>query len=592
MTGGYGTKEKASMNRFEVGTGEFLLNGRPFKVYSGAIHYFRVPREYWKDRLQKLKACGFNTVETYVAWNSHMPRRGCFLTEGMLDLGAFLDTARELGLYAIVRPGPYICSEWEAGGLPWWLMKGDIRLRCMDREYLESVDEYFDLLMPILVPRQITRGGNIILMQAENEYGSYGDDLRYMNYIKDALVNRGAEVPIFTSDGDCKWMLTGGEAQGALRTVNFGSDPDRNFASLRQYNPDGPLMCGEFWLGWFDHWGEEHHSRSPEEAAQSFERILDRGASVNVYMFHGGTNFGFMNGANCTREGEYQPTVNSYDDDALLTEWGDITPKYRLFRDALKRHGAPVDENEPEPTAKRAYGRVELKPVCDVTSWAKQHIQPIKSGNPVSMEEAGQATGFILYSAFFRGPREELRLETDGLADRAYVLVDGRFKGVIYRNSKSDICVEIPEKGAQIDLLVENMGRTNYGIFLKDPKGVKAVRLGQMFLFGWETYSLPMDDVSGMRSETSDESFVPTLFEGEFDAGDTPRDTFIRTDGFKKGVVFVNGKPLSRYWEIGPQKTCYLPAPFMNKGVNKLQVLELEGYDKAELILTDVPELG
>ena len=580
------------MDRFEIGNGEFLLNGKPFRIYSGAIHYFRVPREYWKDRLQKLKDCGFNTVETYVAWNAHMPRRGCFLTDGMLDLGAFLDLARELGLYAIVRPGPYICSEWDAGGLPWWLMKGDIRLRCMDREYLESVDEYFDHLMPVIASRQLTKGGNIILLQVENEYGSYGDDLDYMNYIRDALISRGADVPLFTSDGDCKWMLTGGNAQGALRTVNFGSDPDRNFTSLRQYNADGPLMCGEFWLGWFDHWGEKHHSRYPEDAARAFERALDLGASVNVYMFHGGTNFGFMNGANCTREGEYQPTVNSYDDDALLTEWGDITPKYRLFRNVLKRHGAEVNELEPAPVAKRAYGMVKLSPVCDVIAWAKQHIRPIRSNSPVSMEEAGQATGFMLYSAFVKGPREEMRLEIDGLGDRAYVLADGQYKGVIYRNSKSDIYVSIPDGGTRIDLLVENMGRTNYGVFLKDLKGIRAVRLGQMFLFGWETYPLPMDDVSDMRTEKREEGFVPTLFEGAFDAEDAPCDTFIRLDGFKKGVVFINGRPLSRYWEIGPQKTCYLPAPFMRKGVNRLQVLELEGCERTELLLTNEPDLG
>lgn len=580
------------MDRFEIGKGEFLLNGSPFRVYSGAIHYFRVPREYWRDRLQKLQDCGFNTVETYVAWNAHMPRRGRFITDGMLDLGAFLDLARDLGLYAIVRPGPYICSEWEAGGLPWWLMKGDTRLRCMDKAFLESVDEYFDLLMPILKPRQLTQGGNIILMQVENEYGSYGDDLSYMDYIRDALLKRGIEVPLFTSDGDCRWMLTGGNAQGVLRTVNFGSDPDRNFASLRKYNPDGPLMCGEFWMGWFDHWGEEHHTRSPEDAAGAFERILDLGASVNVYMFHGGTNFGYMNGANCTREGEYQPTVNSYDDDALVTEWGDITPKYCLFRDALKRHGAQVNETEPEPAVKRAYGCVKMRPVCDVVSWAKKNVAPLRSSNPISMEEAGQATGFILYSAFVKGPREELRLETDGLGDRAYVLLDGQYKGVIYRNGKSGISFSIPEEGARVDLLVENMGRTNYGVFLKDTKGAKAVRLGQMFMFGWETYPLPMDDVSKMRSDLPEGGFVPTLFEGEFDAGDEPLDTFVRADGFKKGIVFINGRPLSRYWEIGPQKTCYLPGPFMNKGVNRLQVLELEDCGKTELTLTDVPDLG
>ncbi len=227
-----------------------------------------------------------------------------------------------------------------------------------------------------------------------------------------------------------------------------------------------------------------------------------------------------------------------------------------------------------------------------MVSWAKQNVAPLRSSNPISMEEAGQATGLILYSAFVKGPREELRLEIDGLGDRAYVMLDGQYKGVIYRNGKSDICFTIPEEGARLDLLVENMGRTNYGVFLKDSKGAKAVRLGQMFLFDWETYPLPMDDVSQMRSDLPDGGFVPMLLEGEFDAGDTPCDTFVRLDGFKKGIVFINGRPLSRYWEIGPQKTCYLPAPFMKKGANRLQVLELEGCSGSEIELTDVPDLG
>ena len=303
------------MNTFCVKNGSFLLNGQPFRILSGAVHYFRVPRQYWVDRLTKLRDCGFNTVETYIAWNAHEKEEGKFETSGMLDVKAFLETAQELGLYAIVRPGPYICSEWEFGGLPWWLLRYDCALRCMDETYMKFVDGYLENIMRELRPMLIENGGNVLMLQVENEYGSYGDDRAYLSHIRDKLLSLGAHT-LFTSDGDTHWMLTGGTVENALSTCNFGSGAKQRFALLREYNADGPLMCAEYWNGWFDHWGEEHHSRTPEEAAENLNEILACGASVSAYMFHGGTNFGFMNGANCpNRVNNYQPTISSYDDD-------------------------------------------------------------------------------------------------------------------------------------------------------------------------------------------------------------------------------------------------------------------------------------
>ncbi|MBQ3168431.1 MAG: beta-galactosidase, partial [Clostridia bacterium] len=424
------------MGIFEIRKDGFYLNDAPFKVLAGAIHYFRVPREYWRDRLLKLKACGFNTVETYVAWNAHMPTENEFDYSGMLDLNAFLDLAKEIGLWAIVRPGPYICSEWEFGALPWWLLKYDLSLRCADRAYLKHVDAYFDHLIPRIAEKQITRGGNVLMIQVENEYGSYGDDDEYLTYVKNGLESRGIDVPLFTSDGDSDFMLTGGTLPEVHKTVNFGSRAKSQFASLRRYQPDGPLMCTEFWNGWFDHWGEEHHAREPKVADEALREILSEGGSVSSYMFHGGTNFGFMNGANCPAKFDYQPTISSYDDDAPLNECGDITEKYRLFNQTLAEMEGKTIAPEFAPSPKAKYGKVvftksvKLFDALNVLG-KKHHI-----ANPVPMEKLDQGYGFILYSASVKGPREENTLYIQEVRDRAHIFVDGKFMGIQYRNDK------------------------------------------------------------------------------------------------------------------------------------------------------------
>ena len=287
------------MSEFKISGRNFAYDGKPVRILSGAIHYFRVVPEYWRDRLLKLKACGLNTVETYVAWNMHEPEPGQFCFEGMADIARFVEIAGELGLFVIVRPGPYICAEWEFGGLPAWLLAdSDIRLRCYDRSWLEKVDRFYDELMPRLKPLLCTNGGPVVAMQVENEYGSYGNDKKYLNYLKEGLIRRGIDVLLFTSDGPSDEMLRGGTLPDVYKTVNFGSRPEEGFQKLQEYQPDQPLMCTEFWNGWFDHWGEPHHTRDGKDAADVLDQMLKAGASVNFYMFHGGTNFGFRNGAN------------------------------------------------------------------------------------------------------------------------------------------------------------------------------------------------------------------------------------------------------------------------------------------------------
>ncbi len=589
----------AEIHRFSIDPDGFHLDGAPFRFIAGAIHYFRVPRAYWRDRLMKLKACGFNAVETYVAWNAHQPTEDSFIYDDMLDIVEFLKIAQELGLYAIVRPGPYICSEWEFGGLPWWLLKdSDIQLRCMNDHYLAAVDRFYDDLIPRLLPMLCTNGGPILMMQVENEYGSYGDDTEYLRHIRDGFIRRGVDVPLFTSDGPTDWMLTGGTLEECLKTGNFGSRVEQEFGKLRERQPDGPLMCCEFWNGWFDHWTEEHHSRTPEEAAQVLDEILACGGSVSAYMFHGGTNFGYMNGANCPDpeylQPEYQPTVNSYDDDAPVNEYGGLTKKYFLFRDVVAKY-APVPEMPEFRDARKAYGEVKFTECADLLTAADALTDPVKLTLPLPMEKLDQGYGFILYRTHIRGPREGLPLILSGLHDRAHVFVNGKLHGIQYRNDKQPMArIPVPAEGVDLAVLVENMGRTNYGQNLIDRKGIDgSIRLGQSFVYHWEALTLPLDNLDKVEFGPMKEfSGRPQLLKGKFVIEGTPEDTFVRMDGFKKGVIFVNGRNLSRYWEVGPQKTAYLPAPFLKEGENELIVLELDGRVSDCALLTDTPDLG
>lgn len=585
------------MNKtFEIGKRDFLLDGKPFRIISGAVHYFRFPREYWRDRLLKLKACGFNTVETYVAWNMHEPREGVFDFEGMLDIEAYLSLAGELGLYAIVRPGPYICSEWDFGGLPWWLLNYDgIELRCCDETYLACVRRFFSELIPRLAKHQVTNGGNIILVQNENEYGSYGDDGEYLRRLADMLKENGITVPLFTSDGAEYQMMTGGTLPEIHKTANFGSNPEKNFEFLRKYQPDGPLMCAEYWNGWFDHWGENHHSRSPEDAAATLDRILSLGASVSAYMFHGGTNFGWMNGANHYQK--YEPTVSSYDDDAPLSENGVPTEKYFLFRDVISRY-APVENIElPEQVPAKRYGTLNFTKSARLIDNLENLAAPVDLISPKNMEKLGQGYGYVLYSTQVRGPREEQPLHIDDLHDRAYIYTDGRFAGMKYINDtpgENEIKLTVPENGMRLDILVENMGRTNYGRRLADRKGIThGAGFGNNYIYHWQAYCLPLDNTDKIRW-TDEIRFdgTATFFYAELNIEGEPCDTFVKTYGLKKGVIIVNGKVLSRYWEIGPQRSAYLPAPYLKNGKNTVIIFETEGVETSGILLDDTPDLG
>ncbi|AFH63710.2 glycoside hydrolase family 35 protein [Paenibacillus caseinilyticus] len=579
---------------FGIEQDRFTYDGEELRLYSGAIHYFRIVPEYWEDRLRKLKACGFNTVETYVPWNLHEPQEGRFVFEGMADLERFIRLAGRLGLHVIVRPSPYICAEWEFGGLPAWLLaEPGMKLRCADPLYLSKVDAYYDELIPRLVPLLCTSGGPVILVQVENEYGSYGSDKAYLEHLRDGLVRRGIDVPLFTSDGPTDAMLQGGSLPGVLATVNFGSRTAESFAKLREYQPQGPLMCMEYWNGWFDHWMEEHHQRDAADAARVFGEMLEAGASVNFYMFHGGTNFGFYNGANHIKT--YEPTITSYDYDSPLTEWGEPTAKYDAVRDVLAKHlplGAP---ELPEPIPRRTYGTVRVTERADLFAQLDRLSSPVKRPCPETMERLGQAYGFVLYRTRISGPRTGQVLHVQEVRDRAQVFLDGTPAGVVERWDPKGLPVTVPEGGAALDILVENMGRINYGPLLSDAKGITCgVRLDNQFQYGWTMYGLPLDSLEGVAYEPLAEGEAPggpAFYRAAFEV-DEPADTFVRLDGWTKGVVFINGFHLGRYWERGPQKTLYLPGPLLRRGTNELVVFELHGAVSPELLLTEEPDLG
>lgn len=572
---------------------KMLLDDQEIRIKSGAIHYFRVLKSNYKDRLLKLKACGFNTVETYVAWNIHEPKKGEFVFEGHFDLEAFIQTAAEVGLYVIVRPGPYICAEWEFGGFPAWLLKDkNIELRCYDEPYLKHVDEWFDELIPRIAPYQYSNGGPVIAVQIENEYGSYGDDKRYLEHLKQGLIQRGINELLFTSDGPLDFMLTGGTLPDVFKTANFGGHVDKSFTKLEERQPNAPLMCMEFWNGWFDHWTNEHHTRDAKELGRTFEDILKWNGHFNFYMFHGGTNFGFLNGANCDKE--HNATTTSYDYHALVSECGDITLNYLKVRSIMEEYFGKIDMEIPANCTKKAYGKVQLTEQAKLFDNLNNLTTPIESATPGNMEKYDQDYGYILYRKQIEGPREKLKLKITEVHDRAQIFENGKEIGIYTRNNQEqNLELTIPGEGTQLDVLVENLGRTNYGPNLKDYKGVtKGIFLGNTFTFGYEIYPLDMKDLAGLQfSEVSEELDVPSFYRGHFEV-DEMHDTFLRFDHLTKGFVMINGFNIGRHWEVGPQKTLYIPAGLLKKGTNEIIIFEQHKVDELSIELVDVPILG
>ncbi|WP_189548610.1 beta-galactosidase [Streptomyces lavendofoliae] len=575
------------MAGFTVGDRDFLLDGRPVRLLSGALHYFRVHEGQWGHRLAMLRAMGLNCVETYVPWNLHEPEPGRLRDVGAL--GRFLDAVRAAGMWAIVRPGPYICAEWENGGLPHWLTgRVGRRVRTRDAEYLGHVTRWFRTLLPQVVARQIDRDGPVIMVQAENEYGSYGSDRSYPRYVADLLEACGVTVPLFTSDGPEDHMLTGGSIPGVLATVNFGSGARAAFEVLRRHQARGPLMCMELWCGWFDHWGDEHAVRGADDAAAALAEVLEYGASVNVYMAHGGTNFGGWAGANrsgALHDGTLEATVTSYDYDAPVDEAGLPTAKFWAFREVLARYARGPLPPVPAPPA-----RLERRVGAALREWVPLEGVLEELGDrewegpvPPSFEELGVDRGLVRYRLEVPGPRQPYPLGVAGLRDRAVVYVDGVWAGVL---EGEDAVLADPVAGpAVVDLWVESLGRVNYGPRLGESKGVTGGVLHErQYVHGVRARGLRVDAVTadGVAKvpfgpvADGEGPGRPGLYRGVVEVAGAG-DAALELPGWTRGFVWVNGFCLGRFWGVGPQGSLFVPGPVLREGANEVWVLELEG---------------
>lgn len=576
---------------FEIVKSEFLKDGKPIKLISGAVHYFRNMPETWEDIFRKLLAMGCNCVETYCAWNMHEKHPGEFDFSGMLDIAGFIKKAGELGLMAIVRPGPYICSEWEFGGLPWWIQcDEDMEIRCMNKKYIACFDRYLDRLCAEIKPYLCTNGGNIIMVQCENEYGYYGDDKSYLNYLKDGFIKRGIDVPLFTSDGTSKSDILDGAIDGCLATLNFGSRVEENFKAHDELYPDSPKMCMEMWNGWFDAWGDEkHHTTSAEDYAKVVDDMLRRG-HLNMYMFIGGTNFGFTSGANHYEK--FLPDVTSYDYDACLSECGDITPKYMAVREVIKKY---IDYPLPEipcDREKTAYGKVKLQKKIGFFSALEKLSAPIHSDVPKCMEKYGHGYGYIAYKTVLNRDYDNVELKFETLGDRAQIYINTELIDILYINDSLETHFSA-KAGDVLTVLCENMGRTNFGSKMMRKKGIAGrCLIDDRIHFNWDVYPLPMDNLEKLSFSEEDFDEKSAFYKGSFTVNEC-KDTFLKLDSFKKGFVVINGFNLGRYWEIGPQKTLYVPAGILKNGENEIIVFESDGIKgEAEAEFTDKPILG
>ncbi|UNK72078.1 beta-galactosidase family protein [Microbacterium sp. H1-D42] len=577
------------MTTFAIGDDDFLLDGAPHRILSGALHYFRVHPDLWADRIHKARLMGLNTIETYVAWNEHAPKRGEFRTDNALDLARFLDLVQAEGMHAIVRPGPYICAEWTEGGLPAWLLAEHSHvLRRSDPGYLAAVEEYLEAVYEIVAPRQIHRGGSVILVQIENEYGAYGADKDYLRSLVDITRRAGIDVPLTTVDQPLGTMLQDGSLDELHRTGSFGSRVPERLATLREHQPTGPLMCSEFWCGWFDSWGEPHNTTSAAAAAAELDALLAAGASVNIYMFHGGTNFGFTSGAN--DKGIYRPITTSYDYDAPLAEDGTPTAKYRAFREVISKY-APVPDEYPAERADAPALTVALDhtvPLSDLDL-----VQASTFGSLPDAAQFGFPRGFSHYG---------IPVSHGGLLafaevrDRAHVFLDGVRVGVIDREQGERV-IAIPATGGELCVLVEHLGGVNYGPRLGEVKGlIGPATLDGVVLEGWLAGPLDLD-LDTVRAALQFAPAVgapvagPVFASGAFGL-DEPADLHLRIGDWGSGVVWVNGFNLGRHWSRGPQRTLYVPGPILRAGQNEIIVLELAGMPSAVAEFVARPDLG
>lgn len=580
-----------AVSRFAIGPTDFELDGRPHRILAGALHYFRVHPDLWADRIRKARLMGLNAIETYVAWNQHEPRRGEWRADGDLDLGRFLDLVAAEGMHAIVRPGPYICAEWDNGGLPAWLFRDpEVGVRRSEPHYLEAVSGYLRRVYEIVAPRQVDAGGPVILVQIENEYGAYGSDTAYLAELVRVTRDAGISVPLTTIDQPTPQMLADGSLPGLHLTASFGSRTAERLATLREFQPTGPLMCMEFWCGWFDDWGSHHHTTDAAASAAELDALLAAGGSVNIYMFHGGTNFGLTNGAN--DKGRYAPITTSYDYDAPLDESGHPTAKFWAFRDVIAKYAdVPVHMPGPRPAAPELVAPLEVGPA--LLEVAARLGDETRHDRVPTFDELGHDRGIVLFATRLNRGGTGVLSVGEEVRDRAWVLLDGVPVGVLARDAH-ERAVVLPEARGELVILVEDQGRVDYGSRLGEHKGlIGGVALDGVELTDWSVRPVDLGRVPELASHGRTEGLPagPTLARGELRL-DEPADLFLDTLHWGKGLVWVNGFLLGRYWRRGPQRTLIVPAPVTRAGANEVVLLEFEAVAAAEIRTLGGPDLG
>jgi len=559
---------------FALGDTSFLLDGKPLQMISGEMHYARVPREYWRDRMKMAKAMGLNTIGTYVFWNAHEAEKGKYDFSGNNDVAAFVRAAKEEGLWVVLRPSPYACAEWEFGGYPWWLLKdSSVKVRSKDPRFIDAYRAYIRQLARQLTPLQITHGGNILMIQIENEYGSYSDDKSYLDLNRQIFREAGFDGILFTCDGADK--MGNGYLPGYLPAVNGLENPVEVKELIHKYHEGkGPYYVAEWYPGWFDDWGKPHANTGFKRSAASLDKILAAGISINMYMFHGGSTRGFMNGANMNRRAPYSPQVSSYDYDAPLDEAGNATEKFYAFREVIRRY-LPAGQTLPPVPEKKKTRSIEGIRLSAFAGVFANLPKPVLSPRPLCFEDLGQAYGFVLYRTKM-GAVASGWLKVNGLRDFAVVYINGRQIATLDRRLKQDsVQLQDVPADALLDLWVENNGRINYGPFLTDNRqGItQGVTLNGREIGNWQQFGFPFLTTDDLKYGVAPVKGQPALYKGSFTL-DEVSDTYLDMRTFGKGFVFLNGHNLGKYWQIGPQQTLYVPAGWLKKGVNQVVVFD------------------
>lgn len=580
---------------FKLGETNFLLDDKPFQIISGELHYPRVPKEAWRARMKMAKAMGLNTIGTYVFWNLHEPQKGKFDFSGNNNIAEFVKIAQQEGLWVILRPSPYVCAEWEFGGYPYWLQneKGLV-VRSTEKQYLDEYKKYIIEVGKQLAPLQINHGGNIIMVQVENEYGSYAADKNYLDINRKMFIETGFDGLLYTCDPAAD--VKDGHLDGLLPALNGIDNPAKIKALVNEnHKGKGPYFIAEWYPAWFDWWGTAHHTVPAEQYTNRLDSVLAAGISINMYMFHGGTTRGFMNGANYKDISPYEPQTSSYDYDAPLNEAGNVTEKFRAFRSVIEKHLPAGQSLPPIPAVKPSIAIAPFKLSSKVALF-NTLPKAVKSTTPLTFEALGQDYGYVLYRTTIKGGKKG-ELQIKQLRDYALVFVNQKRVGVLDRRlNQNTLPLNLPEGDVQLDIFVENMGRINFGKYLlENKKGItEAVTFAGAEVKNWSMYSFPFSNIGNYNTKSAslkDAGNGPALQKGSFYIS-TVADTYLDMTDWGKGVVWVNGHNLGKYWAIGPQQTLYIPQEWLKKGKNDIAVLELIKPDQTILKAIDQPILN